>query len=79
MYFISKGEWAVTVIDHRGDRNDLPILKQGDLFGEVSLLLNCNRTATVKTNMYSLIASLKKNDFDTVCRLFYGFYSMLKK
>jgi cAMP-dependent protein kinase regulator len=40
MYFISKGECEVTVTDHKGVKNDLPSLKQGDLFGEVALLLN---------------------------------------
>lgn len=66
MYFISKGECNVTVTDHKGEKNELPTLKKGDLFGEISLLLSCNRTATVKTNNYSLIASLKRNDFDTI-------------
>jgi CRP-like cAMP-binding protein len=79
MYFISKGECEVTVTDHKGMKNFPPKLRSGDLFGEVALLLNCNRTATVKTEIYSLIASLKKNDFDTVCRLFYVFYTKLKE
>lgn len=66
MYFISKGECEVTVTDHKGIKNFSPVLKAGDLFGEIALLLNCNRTATVKTKVYSLIASLRRNEFDTV-------------
>jgi cGMP-dependent protein kinase len=56
----------------------MPPLRDGDIFGEIALLLNCSRTATVKTKMYSLVASLKRNDFDTICRIVYAFYSMLK-
>jgi CRP-like cAMP-binding protein len=78
MYFISKGECEVTVTDHRGEKNQMPVLQNGDIFGEVSLLLNCSRTATVKTKMYSLVASLRRNDFDTICRIVYSFYTMLK-
>lgn len=79
MYFISKGECEVTVVDHKGVKSNPPALKSGDLFGEVALLLNCNRTASVKTKTYSLIASLQRKDFDTVCRLFYVFYTKLKQ
>lgn len=79
MYFISKGEWEVTVTDHKGVKSNPPALKDGDLFGEIALMLNCNRTATVKTKIYSLIASLRRNEFDTVWRLFYVFYSKLKE
>ena len=79
MFIISKGQCEVTVTDHKGVINKWPDLKDGDIFGEVALLLNCNRTATVRTKNYSLIASLRRNDFDTIWRQFYGFYTKLKQ
>lgn len=79
MYFISKGECEVTVTDHIGMKYFPPKLRGGDIFGEVALLLHCSRTATVKTEVYSLIASLKKNDFDMVGRLFYVFHTKLRE
>ena len=35
----------------------------GDIFGEVSLLFGCKRTATVKAKMYSQCAKLNHSDF----------------
>lgn len=67
------------ITDHRGSRHLNPVpLGPGDLFGEVALLCKCNRTATVKTTSYSLIANLHKKDFDTVCRIYSEFQINLK-
>ena len=79
LYFIAKGEWGVFINDHKGikHRNEENLMP-GDLFGEVALLWKCNRTATVKTTMYSTIANLNKTDFDTISRIFNGFQSTLK-
>lgn len=38
-------------------------LEPGDIFGEVSLLFGCKRTATVKAKMYSQCAKLNHSDF----------------
>lgn len=66
IYFISKGECTVTITDHKGIKNDAPSLGPGDFFGEIASLLGKNRTATVKTKIYSTIAHLSKTEFDTV-------------
>lgn len=78
LFIISKGEWNVFVTDHKSQREMVRVLKTGGIFGEVALLCKCNRTATVKTVLYSTIALLSKRDFDTVWRTFSGFQSKLK-
>jgi len=79
LYFISKGEWVVYVTDHRNSRQKVNRLGAGSIFGEVALLCKRNRTATVKTVLYSTIAQLNKRDFDTVCRIFSDFQNKLKQ
>ena len=41
-------------------------LLSGDIFGEVSLLFGCKRTATVKAKMYSQCAKLNQKDFTKI-------------
>jgi hypothetical protein len=62
IYVISRGEVSVFVTDHKGKTHSIRNLERGSLFGEVSLLCGCKRTATVKTVQYSSIAQLKTED-----------------
>lgn len=79
IFAISKGECHVHVTDHRGNMHKVNELEMGTVFGEVSMLCKCKRTATVKTVQYSTIAKLHRPDFDTVCRVFAGFLPSLKE
>ena len=47
MYILKDGEMAVKVRDENGIENYVNILKRGAIFGEVALISNCKRTATV--------------------------------
>lgn len=79
LFAIAKGECLVTVTDHRGKQHSVNRLEKGSVFGEVALLTGGKRTATVKTSQYSSIAKLKKEEFDTVCRVFAAFQPKLKE
>ena len=62
MYLISHGE--VEVIDASGQA--VETLRDGDFFGEISLLISTPRTATVKAKIQSDLFVLEKSNF---CRI----------
>ena len=70
MYFIRNGKFSVTVktdyISPETEDNQpelVSYLIDGDMFGEISLLYNCKRTATVRSENYGNLALLKQSDF----------------
>lgn len=67
------------VTDQKGNTDPSSHLLPGDVFGEIALLCGCQRTATVKTYIYSTIARLKKHHFDTVCSVYTWFQDRLKQ
>lgn len=75
IYFIAKGEWEVYVTDENQSIKFVTNLMIGDYFGEVALLKDCPRTATVKSKNYSTWASLDKTKFDKLLDR----YSFLRK
>ena len=79
LFVIAKGECLVVVRDHLSIDEPVRILKQGNIFGEVALIQNCKRTATVKTNNFSLVASLNKKDFKELSYQYKGFVPKLKQ
>jgi CRP-like cAMP-binding protein len=64
MYFIAKGECEVLVTDENSAFKTVKSLTKGHYFGEVALLKNCKRTATVKSKNYSTLAELHRAQFD---------------
>lgn len=69
-FVISKGQFVVSVQDHESVSRTSNMLAEGDYFGEVALLLNCKRTATVRANNYATIAKVDKKSFVSLCREF---------
>jgi CRP-like cAMP-binding protein len=53
MFFIVSGEFEVFVLDEDMDDKYASTLRGGDYFGEVALLKNCLRTASVYGKDYS--------------------------
>lgn len=67
MFFIAKGDCNVKVKDKIGDiveETKARTLNVGDHFGEISMIYNCQRTATVVANNYCTLAMLTKPHFD---------------
>ena len=79
LYIISKGEFIVSVQGHDSNSEVTNVIKSGDIFGEVALLLNCKRTATVKANNYATIAKIDKRSFSELLRQFDELQHRLKE
>jgi CRP-like cAMP-binding protein len=64
MYFIFKGRCTVLSENH----SVLKVMNKGEHFGEVSLLTGQRRTAFVRSNLFSALASLAKHKFEEIMR-----------
>ncbi|MBD1210265.1 MAG: cyclic nucleotide-binding domain-containing protein [Ignavibacteria bacterium] len=62
MYFINNG--TLEVLD--AEQRTIALLEEGDLFGEIALLLDQPRTATVRARDYCDVYALEKQAFDAV-------------
>lgn len=60
---IGKGECEVFVKDANKKRKFAKTLEIGDYFGEVGLLTQLNRTATVEAKSYTTLGSIKSDAF----------------
>ena len=72
MYFIRNGKFSVHVrmehlrpvnIDEEHQAKPLHYLIDGDHFGEIGMLFDCKRTATVRSENYGTLAKLTKSSF----------------
>eukprot|EP00002_Diphylleia_rotans_P019540 TRINITY_DN3775_c0_g1_i9.p1 TRINITY_DN3775_c0_g1~~TRINITY_DN3775_c0_g1_i9.p1 ORF type:complete len:1298 (-),score=207.53 TRINITY_DN3775_c0_g1_i9:18-3911(-) len=73
MYFLSRGSVEVTQ-----NGTILSVLQDGSYFGEVSLIFQERRTATVKAVEYCELLMLTKADFDDSVKYFPDFARMIK-
>jgi len=81
MFFIQSGECSVIIQDKIGLESGIKqvrLLYGGDHFGEVSLLYNCRRSATVIANNYCTLAKLSQEDFKEIGNKFPNYISTLK-
>lgn len=67
MYYIAKGEFTVYV-QTQPQMKSLKVrsLALGDHFGEISMIYNCKRTATVTSNKYATLGYLSKCDYKKI-------------
>jgi cAMP-dependent protein kinase regulator len=72
MFIIAHGEVRVLTRDAWDREVVLANLREGDFFGEVSLLTGKPRTATIITNVESDLLELKREDFDQIIQEFPG-------
>jgi voltage-gated potassium channel len=76
MYIISSGQ--VDVISE--DEKDIyATLQEGSFVGEMALVLDMPRTATVKTREYCDVYILEKNDFDLILKKYPDFARHIEK
>jgi hypothetical protein len=76
IYFISKGRAEITSND---GKNSHGTFEDGDYFGDLSLILNEKRTASVKALTYCEVFILTKSDFDSIKSEYPEFKNVLKK
>jgi CRP-like cAMP-binding protein len=76
IYFIGKGKAEITSND---GKNKHGIFEEGDYFGDLSLMLNEKRTASVKALTYCEIFILTKSEFDRIKDEYPEFKNVLKK
>jgi ATP-binding cassette subfamily B protein len=62
-YLIVRGKVAVTMTDAEGKTIELAVLEDGDYFGEIALLEDSPRSATVETLLPSLLLTLPREQF----------------
>ena len=75
VFFIMTGNYSVQTLmfdmkkkleymaNLKADKSPGKNLKQGDIFGEVSVIFGCRRTATVKAKQYCECAYIKNEEF----------------
>ena len=69
-FFLSKGTVDVQVIDQKGEQQLVKNLEIGEYFGEIGLLYDIKRTATISCLNYCTFASLNKDEFKEMCRTY---------
>ena len=78
MYFVGTGHCRVKVRDHNGREQFICELKEGDHFGEISLIYKCKRSATVTSSNYNTFARIYKPRFREVISEFPEYETCLK-
>ena len=68
IYFILEGSIEVVIESGNGKSIQLATLTEGHSFGEMSLIDNLPRSATIVANTKSDVLQLKKNDFDELLK-----------
>jgi len=79
MYFVVNGSCVVTVRDEHKVKHEVSGLYPGSHFGEVGLIYNIPRTATVTSAGYCTLASLSKHDFQHIINLYPALIKRFKK
>lgn len=81
MFFIQSGECQVMVQDKIGLESGIKKVRNlftGDHFGEVSMIYNSRRSATVIANNYTTLAKLSPEDFKDIVSKYPAYLNNLK-
>jgi ATP-binding cassette, subfamily B, bacterial len=63
LYFIDRGEVEVVITGPTGEERRVALLRDGDYFGEIALLEDVPRTATIRTRAPSTLLGLGREQF----------------
>lgn len=79
MYFIAKGEGQVSQRDEKKvDHPKIRKLKEGDHFGEISMIYKCRRSASVQSNNYNTMAKLTEDQYQSLISEYPEYQRLLK-
>ena len=78
-YFLARGDAIVSIKDRMGNDVFSRKLGPGSHFGEIALIYNCKRTATVKSGNYSTFAKLTQEKFRELSQYIPELNSVIKK
>jgi ATP-binding cassette subfamily B protein len=79
LYVIHKGQAEVLAYDPAGNQRHLAVLREGDYFGEVALLYDVPRTATIRALTPVQLYSLSKEDFNILLGAVPGLREQLER
>lgn len=80
MYFIGKGDCIVNVRDEKArEHTSIATLKEGDHFGEIGLIYNCRRSASVLSSNYNTLARLLQSRYRELVAEYPEYQVELKK
>lgn len=88
MYFIRNGKFSVhvktehlrpTILDGSAAPRPVTYLIDGDHFGEIGMIFDSKRTATVQSENYGTLAMLKKVHYLELAKTFDSFATLIKK
>lgn len=79
MFFLVTGEAQVFVTDKNMKKNSVCYLSPGSHFGELGLIYNIHRTASVVGYGYCTVAELSKRDFEGLVSAFPNLVSKMRK
>eukprot|EP00002_Diphylleia_rotans_P032087 TRINITY_DN6709_c0_g1_i5.p1 TRINITY_DN6709_c0_g1~~TRINITY_DN6709_c0_g1_i5.p1 ORF type:complete len:595 (+),score=101.23 TRINITY_DN6709_c0_g1_i5:92-1876(+) len=75
MFFVRKGELKVIAAD---GKTVLKVLGDGSYFGDIALLFEARRTASIKATSYCDLLQLTKKDFDSVLEFFPDYAEVMR-
>ena len=79
MYLIADGACQVMILDQRKNMKLGKLLRSGDYFGEISLIYDCPRSATIQSTKYSTVAKLTKSAYKEILIQFPNLLNELKQ
>jgi CRP-like cAMP-binding protein len=78
LYFLYQGECETLVMDENSETHQIDILSPGAMFGEISIISNCKRTATIQSLNYCTCATLTEGQIKDITRKYPEVYSKLR-